>query len=64
MKITVSSAVSETDLHTPDMNRVKQLQQQLRTDALRVLSSVIIIAQRDTKNIEYLISWLQKVSLE
>ena len=29
-----------------------------------VLSSVFIIAQSDTRNIEYLISWLQKLSLE
>ena len=31
MKITVSQAVSQADLHTPDMSRVKWLQQLLRT---------------------------------
>ena len=29
------------------------------SDALRVLSSIFIIAQIDTGNIEYLISWLK-----
>ena len=29
-----------------------------------VLSSVIIIAQSDTKNIEYIICWVNKISLE
>ena len=33
-------------------------------DAVKVLSFVFIIAQSDTRNIEYLISWLQKISLE
>ena len=33
-------------------------------DAVRVLSSVFIIAQSDIRNTEYLISWLQKISLE
>ena len=28
-------------------------------DAVRVFSSVFVIAQSDTKNTEYLISWLQ-----
>ena len=32
--------------------------------AVRVLSSVFIIAQSDTGNREYLISWLQKESLK
>ena len=31
---------------------------------MRLLSSAIIIAQSDTRNTEYLISWLQKLSLE
>lgn len=31
---------------------------------MRVLFSVIIIAQSGAGNIEYLISWLQKISLE
>ena len=34
------------------------------SDAVRVLSSVFIIAQSDTRNIEYLISWLQKLKSE
>ena len=29
-----------------------------------VLSSVIIIAQSDNRNIEYVIVWLKKISLE
>ena len=29
-----------------------------------VLSSVIIIAESDTRNIEYVIGWLKKISLE
>ena len=29
-----------------------------------VLSSVIIIGQSDTRNIEYVIRWLKKISLE
>ena len=33
-------------------------------DAVRVLCSVFIIAQSDTKNTECLTSWLQKISLE
>ena len=33
-------------------------------DALTVLSSVFITAQNNARNIVYLISWLQKVSLE
>ena len=33
-------------------------------DAVRVLSSVFIIVQRDTGNREHLISWLQKKSLK
>ena len=33
-------------------------------DAVRVLCFVFIIAQSDTKNIECLTSWLQKISLE
>ena len=33
-------------------------------DAVRVLPSVSINTQSDTRNIEYLISWLQKISLE
>ena len=33
-------------------------------DAVRVLSSVFIISQSDTRNIKYLISWLQKISPE
>ena len=33
-------------------------------DAVTVLSSVFITAQNDARNIVYLISWLQKVSLE
>ena len=32
-------------------------------DAVKALSSVFIIAQSDTRN-EYLIRWLQKISLE
>ena len=32
-------------------------------DTVRVLSFVFIIAQFDTKNREYLIGWLQKISL-
>ena len=32
-------------------------------NAVRVLSSVFIIAKSDTGNIEYLISWLQKKSI-
>ena len=32
-------------------------------DTVRVLSSVFIIAQNDTREIKYLISWLQKTSL-
>ena len=36
----------------------------MHSDAVRVLSSVFIIAQSDTRNIEYLISWLQEISLE
>ena len=34
------------------------------SDAVRVLSSVLFITQSDTRNIEYLISWLQKLCLE
>ena len=33
-------------------------------DAVRVLSFVFIIAQSDTKNMEYLFSLLQKISAE
>ena len=33
-------------------------------DRLRFFSSVFIIAQSDTRNREYLISWLQEISLE
>ena len=41
MKITASHAVSQADLHFPDMN--KRLQQLLpTTDALKVLCSVFI----------------------
>ena len=32
--------------------------------AVRVLCSVLIIARSYTRNIEYLISWLQKIRLE
>ena len=32
--------------------------------AVRVLSAVFIVAQIDTRNMEYLICWLQKISLE
>ena len=47
------------------MNRVKWLGKQLRTfDAVKVLSSVFIITQSDIENIEYLISWLQEISLK
>ena len=31
MNITVSQAISQADLRTPNMNRLKLLQQQLRT---------------------------------
>ena len=31
---------------------------------VRVLSSVIVIAQSDTINVEYVIVWLKKISLE
>ena len=31
----------------------------MHSDAIRVLSSVFTIAQRDTRNKEYLISWLK-----
>ena len=56
-KITVSQAVSQADLCTPDMDRVKWFQQLLRTVMLwEFFSSVFIIAQNDTWNIEYLIS--------
>ena len=34
------------------------------SDAVRVLPSVSVNTQSDTRNIEYLISWLQKISLE
>ena len=34
------------------------------SDAVRVRSSVLIIVQSDAKNIEYLISWLQKTNLK
>ena len=34
------------------------------SDAVGRLSSVFIIAQSDTRNIEYLISWLQKIRPE
>ena len=34
------------------------------SEDVRVLSSVFIIAEIDTRNIKYLISWLQKTSLE
>ena len=34
------------------------------SDALKVLSSVLFITQSDNRNIEYLISWLQKLCLE
>ena len=33
-------------------------------DTERALSSVFIIAQSDNKNREYLVSWLQKISLK
>ena len=33
-------------------------------DTVRALSSVFIIAQSDNKNREYLVSWLQKISLK
>ena len=33
-------------------------------DGVKIRSFLIIIAQSDTKNIEYLISCLQKISLE
>ena len=57
MKITVSYAVSQADLPTPDMNRVKVTSTTTtHSDTLRVLSSVFKIAQRDTRNKEYLIS--------
>ena len=34
------------------------------SDGVRVRSSLLIIVQSDAKNIEYLISWLQKTNLE
>ena len=43
------------DLHTPDVNRVEWVWQHLCTVMMWVLSSVIIIAQSDTRNIEYVI---------
>ena len=46
------------------MNRVKWVRQQLRTVMVSVLSSVIIISQSDTRNIEYVIGWLKKILLE
>ena len=36
----------------------------MHCDAVKVLSSVFIITQSDIKNIEYLISWLQEISLK
>ena len=33
-------------------------------DAVRSLPSVFKIVQSDTRNIEYLISWLQNISLQ
>ena len=47
------------DLHTPDMNKVlSEFKTATQGDAMRVLSSVFIIDQSDTKNRESLISWL------
>ena len=64
MKITVTQAVTQADLCTSDMSRFKRPRQQLNNDVVRVLSSTFIIAQSDTRNIEYLICWLQKISLD
>ena len=64
MKITVSQAVTQADLCTSDMNRFKGPRRQLRNYIMRVLSSAFIIVQSGTRNIEYLICWLQKISLE
>ena len=46
------------DLHTSDMNKLSEFKIATQGDAMRVLSSVFIIDQSDTKNREYLISWL------
>ena len=62
MKIAVSQAVTQADLSTSDMSRFKRPRQQLRNDVVRVLSSAFIIVQSDTRNAEYLIFWLQKIS--
>ena len=43
------------DLLIPDINRVKWVLQQLRKVIMWVLSTVIIIAQSYTRNIEYVI---------
>ena len=51
------------DLHTPDMNMVKWVRQQLRTVVTWVLSCVTVIAQSDTRNIKY-VGWSKKISLE
>ena len=64
MKITVSQAVTQADLCTSNMNRFKGPQQQIRNDVVRVRSSAFIIVQSDTRDIEYLICWLRKISLE
>ena len=64
MKIAVSQAVTQADLCTSDMSRFKGSRQQLSNDIVRVLSSTFIIVQSDTRNIEYLICWLQKISLD
>ena len=48
------------DLHNPDMNRIEWVRQQLCTVMVWVLSSVIIIAQINTINIEYATGWLKK----
>ena len=37
-------------MHNPDMNRVKWVQTATHGDAIRVLSSVFIIGQNDTRN--------------
>ena len=40
-----------TDLHTPDMNKVKWVRKTAtHGDAVRVFSHVFIIGQRDTRN--------------
>ena len=64
MKIAVTQAVTQANLCASDMNRFKGPRQQLRNDTVRVLSSAVIIVQSDSRNVEYLICSLQKISLE